>query len=534
MSTQVEIHGRPVFAREMLSGERGRTRYVAGVLALAAAYYGAAKAGQALRYTGSVAAVWPPVGVGIGALYLWGLRWWPGVFLGDLAVNIELLHGHNSLPFGSVAGQQLGNIAEILIGAELMRRLIGTRAALDRTNQVTGTFVALAVGTAVSATIGTLSMRSGHVITASDVGKFWRTWWLGDLSGGLIVLPFMVVWVRDPASAWKRLRTWEGALLLFAMLALPAAAASSNATITYVVFPVLIWAATRFGAPGATLALTVVAGATIGMTAHNLGPFAQQQIDGKTAGTQLYVCILALTTLLLAALVGERERSAAALVEAKRHEGVEALEERQRIARDLHDSVSQALFSTILQTRTAENALRNGDLSPSGDLARALAAIGDLTKSAQTEMRGLILELRRDPLESGLVEALREYAEHLRGGGGPDLEINGPLRRLPLSHEAEIELFGIGREALSNIVKHSHATRATVNVAIVDELVRLEISDDGRGFDPDRREPGHYGLDSMHSRASDIGAGLEISSGAGAGTVIRIETPVVSAELDGG
>src|SRR3954469_18131057 len=76
-------------------------RYAAGVLALAAAYYGAAKLGQTLRYTASVSAIWPPAGLGIAALYLWGIRWWPGVLLGELVVNGELLLGDSHLPIGS-------------------------------------------------------------------------------------------------------------------------------------------------------------------------------------------------------------------------------------------------------------------------------------------------------------------------------------------------------------------------------------------------------------------------------------------------
>ena len=104
-------------------------RYVAGVLALAAVYYGTAKAGQALRYTGSVAAVWPPVGLGIAALYLWGLRWWPGVFIGDLVVNLQLLVGHDpsfSLTLHDLTGVQArmrkGGLAAVAKG-ELMTLL---------------------------------------------------------------------------------------------------------------------------------------------------------------------------------------------------------------------------------------------------------------------------------------------------------------------------------------------------------------------------------------------------------------------------
>ena len=115
-----------------------------GVLALAAAYYGSAKLGQSLRYTASVSAIWPPAGVGVAALYLWGLRWWPGVLIAELVINAELAVGSDPLPLGSLIGQQAGNMAEVLVGAILLRRLLGSGAALDRVEQVAGMFAALA------------------------------------------------------------------------------------------------------------------------------------------------------------------------------------------------------------------------------------------------------------------------------------------------------------------------------------------------------------------------------------------------------
>ena len=228
-------------------------RYVAGVLALAAAYYGAAKLGQSLRYTASVSAIWPPAGLGIAVLYLWGLRWWPGVFVAEVVINAELLFGDSGLPLGSLIGQQTGNMVEIVVGAVLLRELIGPRAGLDRIEQVGGMLVALVTATAISATVGTVSMLAGGVIEQSDALTFARTWWLGDTSGGLVVLPLMLVWARDPAAAWRRIRTWEGALVIAAVTALGVLAVSTDEPVTYMIFPPLIWAAYRFGPPGATL-----------------------------------------------------------------------------------------------------------------------------------------------------------------------------------------------------------------------------------------------------------------------------------------
>ena len=503
------------------------------MLALAAAYYGAAKLGQTLRYTASVSAVWPPVGLGIAALYLWGLRWWPGIFLGEVLVNGELLMDSAALPFGSLIGQQAGNMAEIIVGALVLRRLIGPRAALDRVEQVGGMLLALGIATAISATVGTVSMLAGGVIEGSETATFWRTWWLGDTSGGLVVLPLMLAWAPDPRAAWRRISTWEGALLITALAAFGAIAASTDEPVMYLVFPALIWAAFRLGLQGATLSVAIAAGMTIGITASDVGPFSKLTIDHQTLDTQAFIAVAALTTLLLSAVVSERERSAEELAEAKRHEGERTDQERHRIARDLHDSVSQALFSTVLHTRSAQNALEQEGLNAGGRLGLELSAIGDLTRDAQSEMRTLIFELGRDPTADGLVAALAEHAARLGGRDGVSIDVRGPEDGLLLSHRAETQLFGIGREALANVVKHADATTALVTVEPGPGRVVIEISDDGHGFDVASGHPGHFGLDSMRSRASEIGGTLTVSSAPGQGTVVRVEAPAETERASG-
>src|SRR5215208_5120904 len=211
-------------------------RYAAGVVALAAAYYCAAKVGQTLRYTASVSAIWPPAGLGIAALYLWGLRWWPSVLLGEIVVNGELFLGDSTFPIGSLLGQHAGNMAEVVVGALLLRRLVGPNAALDRVEQVGGMLLAVAAATAVSATAGTLSMVAGGVVDVSGAPEFWRTWWLADTSGGFVVLPLMLAWAQDPARAWRRIRNWEGAAMIVGVTALTFVAFSTEEPIRYTVF----------------------------------------------------------------------------------------------------------------------------------------------------------------------------------------------------------------------------------------------------------------------------------------------------------
>jgi signal transduction histidine kinase len=498
-------------------------RYAAGVLALAAAYVVAAKIGQTLRYTASVAAIWPPAGVGIAALYLCGMRWWPGVLLGEIVVNVELL---DTLPGGSLVGQQAGNMAEILIGALLLRRLCGPRAALDRVDQVAAVFAVAALAAAISASTGTISMLAGGVIESRDTLSFWRTWMLGDSSGVLIVVAVALAWSHAPRAAWRQLRTLNGVLMVGTVVVLGVVSVTVEDPVTYVVFPALIWAAFRFGPPGATLAVAITAALAIGLTASDVGPFSKQPIDHRTISTQLYIAVAALTTLLVAAVVAERARSAAALTAAKLREGEHALAERRRIARDLHDSMSQALFSTVLHTRRAQRAMREADGRGAAALQHSLVAIGELTRDAQREMRALIAELGRDPLEGGLVHALGRLAGEASERDDVVVRLSAADGDLGLPECTQSHLFNIAREAVANALKHAGTDAVDVIVERTPQAVVLEVADQGRGFDVAIAPPGHFGLDSMRSRAQEIDGQLTIDSGPGRGTLVRVVVPV--------
>jgi signal transduction histidine kinase len=232
--------------------------------------------------------------------------------------------------------------------------------------------------------------------------------------------------------------------------------------------------------------------------------------------------VAALTTLFVGALVGERQRSVTALAEAKQREGEGAIVERHRIARDLHDSVSQALFSTVLHARTAERDLEKEGLDTHGPVARSLSAIAELTAGAQREMRILLSELNGTGEDEGLVAGLARHAATLGNPEGLTVAVRGPEQRLALSPAIEAQLFAIGREALANVVKHAAAQRAWVNIESSGDAVSLEIRDDGTGFDAQLDRPGHYGLESMRTRAAEAGASLTILSVPGRGTVVRV------------
>jgi signal transduction histidine kinase len=499
---------------------RAAVRYVAGVLVLSAAYYAVGRAGLALQYSGPVTAIWPPVGVGVAALYLGGLRWWPGVLIGDLLLSDP------GLPVGSRILMTVGNMADVLVIALLLRQMLGRRAALDRLGQLGGMLVAIAAGAAITSTFALVSVRAGGAIESPESWGFWRSWLLSDASGSLVIIPLVLAWAQGPGAAWRGRAGWEGALMIGAVVALSAIALSSSQSLTYMVFPALIWAALRFGQQGATLAVAVAAALAVWITARDVGPFVTQSITDRTLSTQLYIAVAALATLCLAAVVSERRRAALNLAESQRREGERAAEERQRIARDLHDAAVQSLFATTLHLRTAERALARDAVGPTGPVQKELDQVGQLTRGALREIRAAVFHLRpSEVVQEGLVAALANHAAATSAREELAIAVHGPERRLPLATEAEDQLYALVREALANSVKHADASAVAIDISATDRVVAIEVRDDGRGFMPAGVGVGCFGLQSMHSRATQLGGRLTITSAPSRGTAVRVEVP---------
>ena len=500
-------------------------RYAAGVLLLAGGYYLVAQSGELLLLKGGVGAFWPATGVGIALLYLGGLRWWPAVLLGDLVGTLVDFPGARQ-PLGIALADTAGHLARAVVAAIILQRLVGRRAAMDRLGQVGAVFVAVAVGEALAATVAILARWAGGVLAVSEMVIFWRSWWLGGVAGGLVVVPLALAWARPRPLVWPGRSVDEGALMLAAVAGLSVIALTAEQPITYMVFPAFIWAALRFGPQGATLAVSVGAVIAIVVTSQEQGAFVELSPTDSALNLQLYIVFAALTTLCLAAIVSERRRAWLEVAESQRREGERGALERQRIARDLHDSVSQSLFSTTLHVRTAQRALEAEQVDAAGPVGEELGEIGQLTRGALAEMRALIFELRPDALaEEGLVAALTQQASALGAREGLVVQVDGPDERLPLGPEVEEQLYRLGQEALANVVKHARASSAMVHIAANDDTVTVEVHDDGRGFDPAAVGPEHFGLRSMQGRVADLGGQLEITSAPGQGTVLRVEVP---------
>jgi PAS domain S-box-containing protein len=190
--------------------------------------------------------------------------------------------------------------------------------------------------------------------------------------------------------------------------------------------------------------------------------------------------------------------------------------ERNRLARDLHDAVSQTLFSASVISEALPRLLKR---DPSR-VERGLEQLHQLTRGALAEMRALLVELRPTVLaETDLGDLLHQLAEATMSRTRIAASVSVEAKRA-LPPEVQIALYRIAQEALNNVVKHARASQVTLNLCNRPEQVELRVKDDGRGFDPDCVKPGHLGLDIMRERAQSTGISLKIASQLGQGTEI--------------
>jgi signal transduction histidine kinase len=205
-----------------------------------------------------------------------------------------------------------------------------------------------------------------------------------------------------------------------------------------------------------------------------------------------------------------------------------ALQERQKLARELHDSVSQALYGISLGTRTALGMLDGSGMDGTqvAALQQPLEYTMSLAKAGLAEMRALIFELRPESLEvEGLVAALTRQVDALSARHGIDVRTTFGLEpEIPVG--AKETLYRVAQEALHNVIKHTDASQVGVSLLQHDGDVVLEIRDNGQGFDPQGHFPGHLGLQSMRERVDGSGGVLVVTSAPGEGTCVRAKVSI--------
>ncbi len=211
-------------------------------------------------------------------------------------------------------------------------------------------------------------------------------------------------------------------------------------------------------------------------------------------------------------------------------EELTAMKERNRLARELHDAVTQSIFSMTLITRSA---LILQDRDP-GQVKGKLLQLQELAQGALREMRNLIYQLRTFSVEEdGLFPVLVKYIDGVNDRENTQVTLDSEPPTLPLAPAQQQELYRIIQEAVNNVVKHARAEKAAIRFAVTDAAVTVTITDDGVGFDPTRlnEDRTHIGLDSMRERAEEQGGALTVNTRSGAGTEIKVVVPVTEQRM---
>ncbi len=470
----------------------------------------------------SASPVWPPAGIAIAVLLMLGYRVWPAIFLGAFFVNWATA-GNLTTSLG-IAG---GNSLEALCGAWLVNRFAGGLGVFDRAQDIFKFVLISAVSTAVSASIGPTSLAVAGFVSWEKYSPIWLTWWLGDMTGYIVVAPLVLLWWIRPRWQEDRQRTFE-ALLLLVSLVLLGETVFGNwfphffevYPIAFICGPVILWTAFRFTQRETITAISVLSAIALWGTLHGRGPYQVGSANQSLLVLQAWVAILTLTAMTLAAAMAERRRAEAALEEQKA--AVELANKAKdnffaMLSHELRTPLTPVMMLLdLLETESIEREefheslgiiRRNIELE-----SRLIDDLLDLTRIAHGKLK---LEIK--PIEAH--EAIEQVAEMCRSG------IESKALRLQLDLRAQDSHIAADpakfKQIIWNLVKNAIAfTPEKGEITIIstnDEPGKLSIAvrDTGIGIESELIgrvfNAFEQGEESLRQRQGGLGLGLAIS-----------------------
>jgi len=278
---------------------------------LTIAYFIAGKLGLLLASLhASASPVWPPAGIALAAMLLFGYRVWPAIFVGAFIVNLTTA--------GNVATSvaiAAGNTLEALVGAWLVNRFGGGKNFCDRPQSVFKFAIAAAISTVISAALGVTSLALAGFANWSGYSAIWVTWWLGDVTSDLVVTPLILLWSAAAKRQWREKEVFEVGTLLLLLVLLSGVVfggwlqiSSKNYPITFVCGPVVIWMAFRFSQRETATGIFILSAIAVWGTLRGFGPFVQHTENESLVALQSWISVLTITAMALSAGMAERRR----------------------------------------------------------------------------------------------------------------------------------------------------------------------------------------------------------------------------------
>ncbi|HYX68242.1 MAG TPA: MASE1 domain-containing protein [Terriglobales bacterium] len=286
---------------------------LAAMAVLAVVYFVAGKLGLSLAFVHpSSTAVWPPAGIALAALLIFGYRVWPAILLGAFLVNLTTA--------GSVATSvaiAAGNTLEALLGAYLVNRFANGIKAFERAlDTMKFAVLAAVLSTTLAATVGVGSLSLAGFADWARFRSIWTTWWLGDAVGDVLIAPVLILWCTAVRMRWTVAKSFEWAALVVGLLMAGQMvfgglffSGPSNYPLEYLCLPFLVWAAFRFSQRETATATLLLAGIALWGTLGGFGPFVRATVNESLLLLQAFMGIVAVMTVALGAVLAERRRA---------------------------------------------------------------------------------------------------------------------------------------------------------------------------------------------------------------------------------
>jgi len=507
-------------------------RYLGKAALVFGAYFLTARLGLRLgAVAGFATLVWPPTGISLAALFLLGDALWPAVALGAFAVNIAA-----GAPLAVACGIATGNTLEALAGANLLR-LARFQPALERVRDVLAlVLLAAFLSTLVSALIGVGSLWAGGVVHGSNALAATQAWWIGDALGDLVIAPALFVWTARPRLSLGRWRWLEAlavaGLLVGFSLGIFSGAEDGLLRQTYMVFPALVLAASRFGPYGASTGVLLVSAIAIAGTVTGHGPFLRASLSESLLFLQTFMGIVALTILVVEAALTERNRA------------VEARDEFLAIA---SHELSTPLTALSLQVQNLLRALTRGEAETEklrthteatwrmvGRLARMIRELLEISRISGR------IRLEREEVDLALLireSVLRLDPQIAQAGSAVTVLASEPVP----GRWDRTRLDQVIDNLLANAIKFGAGKPVEIVVDGFGPMARLEVRDHGIGIGPrdqarvferferavSRRRFGGLGLGLWIARqvVEAHGGTISLSSEPGRGSTFTVELP---------
>jgi len=476
-----------------------------------------------------VASVFEPAsGLALAILLIGGMRYAWAIFLGELLFSVI-----SSSPLWVAVATTLGNTPGPLLGAWLLTHDGRFDSRLRSLRDYLRLIFLGSVGYAVADPIGSMVLRVSGFPSAENYYKGVAHWWMGDTLGIILITPLFLVW-RLEKSDWLEMKRMHVAALLLGLTFLAGQAVfldwfhDSIGPVAkgYVMFLFIAWVAVRLGTYGTMVALVMTAAQALLGASYGTGFFADDIAATQLTNYWLYMAILSVVGMALATYITEHRLVERQLHDLSAHLQDVREEEKASIAREIHDDLGGTLTAIKMEIFWLARGLPAG--KGSAPLLERIESMSQLLDNAVGVTRRVISDLRPTILDDlGLLAAIEWQAAQFHKRTGIECRVNCIEDNGSLDKQRSIALFRIFQEALTNVARHSGASRVEVEFNHGDEEVALSVSDNGRGMPEERTEVSiPYGILGMFERVEQLGGRIKFDSPPGGGLNVAVVLPL--------